>query len=164
MKKIMIIVGAVVIAGALAAGSFFGGMTYQSNQVNQVRTNFVNSRGSASGGQFPNDGQVPNDGQFPNVGQDPGFLGSSGTTGQVKSIEGNVLKVSTAQDVTTVNLSASTQIQKSGPAATSDLQPGVRVMVTGQRDADGNITASQVMILNTSPSGTTNPSATGTAP
>jgi len=158
MKKIMIIVGAVVIAGALAAGSFFGGMTYQSNQVNQVRNNFVNSRGSASGGQFPNDGQ------FPNVGQDPGFLGSSETTGQAKSIEGNVLTLSTAQDVTTVNLSASTQIQKSGPAATSDLQPGVRVMVTGQRDANGNITASQVMILNTSPSGTTNPSATGTAP
>jgi hypothetical protein len=152
MKKIMIIVGAVVIAGVLAAGSFFGGMTYQSNRINQVRTNFADSRFPASGGQFPNGAQ------------DPGFLGGGGTTGQVKSIEGNVLTVSTAQNVTTVNLSASTQIQKSEPAATSDLQPGVRVMVTGQQDTKGNITASQVMILNTSPSDTTNPSATGKAP
>jgi len=158
MKKIMIIVSAVVIAGALAAGSFFGGMTYQSNQVNQVnqaRANFERLRGQASGDQLP--GEAPE-------GLAPGGFGGGGTTGQVKSIEGNVMTLSTAQDVTTVNLSASTQIQKSGPAATSDLQPGVRVMVTGQRDANGNITASQVMILITSPSGTTNPSATGTAP
>jgi len=74
------------------------------------------------------------------------------------------LTVSTAQNVTTINLSASTQIQKSGPAASSDLQPGVRVMVTGQRDTKGNITASQVMILNTEPPSTTNPDATGTEP
>ena len=155
MKKIIMIVGAVVIAGALAAGSFWGGMTYQSNQVNQARANFERLRGQASGDQLP--GVAPE-------GLAPGGFGGGGTTGQVKSIEGNVLTVSTAQDVTTVNLSASTQIQKSGPAATSDLQPGVRVTVTGQRDANGNITASQVMILNTDPSGTTNPSATGTAP
>ena len=68
--------------------------------------------------------------------------------GEVKSIEGNVLTVSTAQDVTTVNLSDTTQIVKSVEGTTSDLQPGVRVMVTGEQDNDGNITASQITILN----------------
>jgi hypothetical protein len=74
------------------------------------------------------------------------------------------MTVSTAQDVTTVNLSETTQIQKSETAAVADLQPGVQVMVTGQRDADGNITASQVLILNTELSGMPNPDATRTAP
>ena len=68
--------------------------------------------------------------------------------GEVKSIEGNVLTVSTTQDVTTVNLLDSIQILKSVEGTTSDFQIGVRVMVTGLRDDKGNITASQITILN----------------
>jgi hypothetical protein len=161
MKKTLMILGAILLAVLVAAGSFWGGMTYQSNQTNQVRANFFNSRG----GEFiPNNGQFPGQGQLPNGNQGAGFSGGGRTTGQVKSIEGNVMTVSTAQDVTTVNLSETTQIQKSETAAVADLQPGVQVMVTGQRDADGNITASQVLILNTELSGMPNPDATRTAP
>jgi len=163
MKKTLMIIGAILLAALVAAGSFWGGMAYQTNRDNQVRANFLNSRGLANGGGFPNDGQFPNGGQgfsgdgAPN-GQSPGFFGGGRTTGQVKSIDGNIMMVSTAQDVTTINLSASTQVEKSEPAAIADLQPGMQVTVTGQRDSNGDITASQVLILNT------NPSATGTAP
>ena len=143
MKKVLMIVGVILVAVLLNVGSFWGGMTYQSKQVDQVRANFLNARG----GQLPGDGQFPADGQVPNGVQGQGFRGG-GTIGQVKSIEGNVLKVSTAQNVTTVNLSDTTQILKSVTAATSDLQTGVRVMVTGERDDKGNITASQITILN----------------
>jgi hypothetical protein len=66
----------------------------------------------------------------------------------VKTVDGNVLTVSTAQDVTTVNLSEATRIQKFEPVTISDLQAGMRVMVTGQRESSGEITASQIMILN----------------
>jgi len=143
MKKVLIVVGVIVVAALLSGVSFWGGMTYQSKQVENVRTNFLNARG----GKLPGDGQFPADGQVPNDFQGQGFRGG-GTMGEVKSIEGNVLTVSTAQDVTTVNLSDTTQIVKSVEGTTSDLQPGVRVMVTGEQDNDGNITASQITILN----------------
>lgn len=137
MKKGLIILGAVVVAAALAAGSFYGGMAYQRNQENQIRANFFRSRGSSGNGS--NTG-----------GQGRGFFGGGGATGQVKGINGNVMTLSTPQNVVTVNLSSSTQIEKTTTGAESDLQPGERVIVTGQRDTSGNVAASQVLILGNS--------------
>ncbi len=172
MKKIIIIIAAVVLAVLIAAGSFWGGMAYQTSRANQIRANFINSRG----GQLPSDGQFLNNGQFPNGGQGfpmmngtpnpsgPGFMGGRGTSGQVKSIEGNVLTLSTAQDVVTVNLSDSTRIQKTVSGTVGDLQPGMRVMVSGEKDNSGNINASQVQILNNNLSNPPGQSGAGTAP
>ena len=181
MKKILIAVGAILLAGAIAAGSFWGGMAYQTNQANQARANFLNTRGLTDGGQLPaNGGGVPAggfpgggapNGQNPGFpgggapnGQNPGFIGGGGTIGQVKTIDGNVMTISTAQNVTSVNLTDTTQVEKTVSGAISDLQPGMQVMVTGKKDASGNITASQVSILNINPIDRNNPSATGTAP
>lgn len=103
MKKILIIVGAILLIGGVAAGSFWGGMTYQSNQVKQARANFENSRGPLNAGQM-------------------------------------------------------------------DLQPGMQVTVTGQRDSNGDITASRVMILSEDSGSATgvlpppDPTAVGTEP
>jgi hypothetical protein len=146
MKKIIIVVAAVVLAALIAAGSFWGGMAYQTNRANQIRENFMNSRGMG-GGQFPNGGQgFPMMNGTPNASRQ-GFFGGRGTTGQVKSIDGNVLTLSTAQEVVTVNLSNTTEIQKTVSGTVSDLQPGMRVIVSGQRDNSGSITASQIQIL-----------------
>ena len=134
MKRVFIVIGAVIVAAALAAGSFYGGMAYQRNQTDQIRNNFLRSRGIATNGGA--------------AGQGRGFFGGGGgATGQVKSINGEVLTLSTAQNVTTVNLSSSTRVEKAGQASVSDLQPGTSVLVTGQRDSNGNINASQVLIL-----------------
>jgi hypothetical protein len=92
-----------------------------------------------------------------------GFPGR-GTTGVVKTIDGDVITISTAQDVTTINLTEDIRIEKYVSAAITDLQPGVRVMVTGQPDDDGNITASQIQIVNNGTSGIPNPPPTGTEP
>jgi hypothetical protein len=119
-------------------------MAYQRNQVNQIRNNFFRQRGIDPNGA-------------PNGGQRQGFFGG-GATGQIKGVQGNVLTLSTPQNTTTVNLTDSTRIEKAAPAASTDLQPGERVLVTGERDANGNITASQVLILNS------NPPSAGTAP
>lgn len=146
MKKILIIVGAILLAAAIAAGSFYGGMAYQTNRVNQVRTNFFNSRGLGDNGQLPGNGSG-----LPNGSQNQGFFGGGGTVGQVKTVEGNVMTVSTARNVTTVNLSDSTQIEKPTTGSVADLKPGVQVMITGQRDSNGEITASQITILNNNP-------------
>ena len=150
MKKVLIIVGAVVAAVALSAGSFVGGMAYQRNQVSQIQANFFRSRGLNPNDQNPNgsgfNGSGAN-GTNPNAGGQRGFFGG-GVNGQVKSLDGNVLMVSTPQNVTTVNLTNSTRIEKSTTGSTADLQPGEQVLVTGQRDANGNVTATQVLILN----------------
>ena len=67
----------------------------------------------------------------------------------------DVMTLSTAMDVTTVNLSASTQVEKSATASVADLQPGMQVTVTGQRDSNGEISASRSMILSDDSSGAT---------
>lgn len=140
MKKILLIIGAVLLAVLLSAGSFYGGMAYQRNQQNQIQARFFQSRGLPGSG-FDNNGN--------DFSQRRSFLGGGGVTGQVKSLDGNILTISTAQNTTTVNLTDSTQIEKPATGSTSDLQPGVRVVVNGQPDANGNITASQITIVNT---------------
>ena len=150
LKKILIIGGALLIAVLLAGGSFYGGMAYQRNQADQIRTQFLASRGLNGGDvQFFENGNFQgapgnNNGTTRRQG---GFAGG-GVAGQVKSIEGNVLTISTPQDVTTVNLSDSTRIEKPAEGTLADLQPGVRVVVNGERDAQGNMTASSITILN----------------
>jgi hypothetical protein len=145
----LIIVGVIILAAALSAGSFYGGITYERSQTNNIRNQFLQSRG-LSGGGFENNGGSTNgrqNGGFAG-GQRGGFFGGSGVTGQVKSLDGNTLSLSTAQNVTTVNLTDSTVIEKPSQGTTSDLQAGVRVVVTGQADSNGVITASQITILN----------------
>jgi len=155
MKKVLIIIGAILLAALIAGGSFYGGITFQTNQADQARARFMQDRGMT-------EGEMPQPGQFPSGGG-MGFPGR-GTTGVVKTIDGNVITISTAQDVTTVNLTEDTQIEKYASAAITDLQPGVRVMVTGQPDDDGNITASQIQIVNNGTSGIPNPPPTRTEP
>jgi hypothetical protein len=161
MKKILMIASAVLLAAAIAAAGFWGGITYQTNKASQVQANFLNARGGAptGGGQFP--GADPaNGGQAPTGTR--GFGG--GTMGEVKSIDGNVLTLSTAQDVTTVNLSDATVIQKTGTGSTQDLQPGLRITVSGQKDSDGNIIAEQITILNANSADPAYPAPAGATP
>jgi hypothetical protein len=169
MKKILMVVGAILLAALIAGGSFWGGMAYQSNQASQVRANFANARGQSDLGQFPGAGSGFPASGTPNA-QFPGAFGGGGTIGTVKTIDGNVLTISTAQDVATVNLSDTTQIEKSENGSTADIQPGMRVTVSGQTDSNGNITASRITILNTDPANFPSgsqppyPSPTGTEP
>ncbi len=77
MKKTLIIILPIVLALALAAGSFFGGMSYQRNQANAIRNNFLNARGLSD----TNPGAGPAGANAP-AGGFPG----GGMTGQIKSI------------------------------------------------------------------------------
>jgi len=158
MKKVLMIVGAVILAGLIAAGSFWAGMAYQTNKVEQARANFFNARGQLGEGQFPQGGQAPFDEQLPGGGQflpegrssgggQGAFFGRGGRFGQVKTIDGNTMTLSTAQDVITVNLSDATQIEKTVTGSVSDLQPGTRVTVIGQEEKNGSLTARRIQIL-----------------
>ncbi len=127
MKKALIIIGGIVLAAILAGASFYGGMAYQRSQQASTQARFFASRGingDNQGGNFPTGGR--------------GIGGFGGITGSVKSIDGNVLSVSTAQNVITVNLSDTTKILKASTGAASDLTAGEQVVVSVQRDTSGN--------------------------
>ncbi|RPI24552.1 MAG: hypothetical protein EHM70_21160 [Chloroflexota bacterium] len=172
MKKIILIVGIILAAAALSGGSFWGGMKYQTLLDEQAQAAFFEARG----GQFPSNGQFPGNGQMPDFSQLPangqlsgerqamGSMGDGMATGQIKSIEGSVLMLSTAQDVTTINLSFCMDIPATTETGLSDLLPGMRVRVTGERGEDGSLNASQILVVDPGAPGVNSPSATGTAP
>ncbi len=138
MKKGIWIVGSIVIALILMGASFYGGTLYQKNQQTNAQARFLASRGLT--GNFTGGGTGGN-------GSTNGRGFGGGAQGQVKSINGNTISLSTAQNVTTVTLTNSTVILKSDPGTLADLQVGDRVQITGQRDSSGNITASQITVL-----------------
>jgi hypothetical protein len=163
MKKLLLVAGGIVVAALIAAGSFWGGMQYQITQVDRVRSAFENARGPLANGQNSDQTRA-----FPGAGgqagQMPGFAGRGGANGVVKTVDGDVITISTAQDVTTVKLADTTRIQKTIRGTAGDLQPGMRVMVTGEADGDGVITATQVSILNEDAPVFPDPAAAGTEP
>jgi hypothetical protein len=147
MKKGLIIIGAILGICLVAAASFWGGMKYQENQADQVVARFENARGPLPGAESPEGGIFAQGGDQQTL-QSPGFIGrGGGVNGQIKSIDGNTLAISTAEDVTMVNLSDDTRIQQTLSVPFSELQPGMRVMVIGENDDDGNVDAVQIMIL-----------------
>jgi hypothetical protein len=147
VKKALIIIGTVLVVCLVGAAGFWGGMKYQENQVDQARANFERERPAMSGVDFQEGGNLPQSDSQQNP-QAPGFMvRGGGINGQVKSIDDNTLTISTAEDVTTVNLSDDTRIQQTLSVPVSELQPGMRVMVIGQKDEDGNVDAIQIMIL-----------------
>lgn len=71
-----------------------------------------------------------------------------GVVGTVDSVAGNAITVTTTQGTATkVTLNEKTPVQRTVAGSVSDLKAGDRVMVTGERGDDGNVTASAVQIL-----------------
>jgi hypothetical protein len=150
MKKAILIVGIILAVAAISAGSFWGGMKYQESQVSQAQANFFAARGQGQSGVIQGNGQFPGNGQMPPDRQGTFFRNGGGTIGQIKSIDGEVITLSTAENVTTINLTADTVIRQTVTASLTDLQPGMRVTVIGEKDNDGNITATQIQVVDES--------------
>ena len=138
MKIIFGIIGALVLLAAAGVGGFVEGKTYQSNQANQIRNQFLRSRGLD-----PNSANTAG-------GTGRGFSGGfgGGVSGQIKSVQGNTIQVNTANNnVTTVDLTANTRIEKSSLGTAADLKPGEQIFARGQSDANGTVTANQIQIV-----------------
>ncbi len=69
-----------------------------------------------------------------------------GASGTVASIDGSTLTLTTAQGPVTVNVGSNTSVQKTDTGALSDIQEGESLTVIGSRDANGNITATSIII------------------
>jgi Domain of unknown function (DUF5666) len=140
----ILIASAIVLIAGAGVGGFFSGKAYERNQANQTRNNFLRERGIQGFNPNAAPGSGQTSGNFP-----AGGFGR-GATGQIKSIDGNTITLTEGQTEVKVTLSDTTKIEKSTAGSTADLATGQQVMVTGQRDTSGNLTATQVLILATS--------------
>ncbi len=145
-KWIAIVVVIVIVVGAAAA---FGGYTYGvqagAQRAQNIRAAFLADRGiGGNGGQGGQGGF--GGGQGANGGTNRQFNPNNFAAGQVKSISGNTIELSTAQSVVKVQLTDQTQIQKTAAGAPSDIQAGERITVQGTRGSDGTMTAQAIQI------------------
>ncbi len=177
MKIIYVVIGGIVLAVLVAAGGFFGGMTYAQAQAKNTINDFARQRGVSDaalsssvpnannpcgfgadtfragnqgggqngghgdqfggqgGSQFNDQNGGHQGGQFGGQG---GFaqLGNCVARGQIKSVNGDKVEISTADNVVTIQVSDQTVITKTDRGALSDLKPGDRVTVFSRESGD----------------------------
>lgn len=155
--KVLYIVGAIVFAAVAGAGGFFGGMAYAQSQAQNSVADFTRQRAAANqqggndpcgfGGrfQFPQgSGQTGNQGGQ-GGGPSRAQLGNCVARGQIKSVNGNAVEISTADKVVTVQVTDQTVISKTDQGTLTDLKAGERVTVFS-RDSGDNPTASTIQL------------------
>lgn len=141
------ITAVIVIIVAAAAG--FGGYSYGLQQgqtrAQDVRNQFLAARGLGgdNGGAPGANGQAVGGG-----GGGRQFNANNFVSGQVKSVDGNTIQLSTATEVLTVKLNGQTQIQKMGQGTVGDIQPNERITIQGTRASDGTFSAQSIQIGN----------------
>jgi hypothetical protein len=139
MKKIVIIIGLLLVIVAVGGGSFWAGMKMGENRVIQDPTRFFQERIRGQGGQFP--GMVGT----PPAGGEAGRMGG-GVMGTIKAVEGDTLVVTTEEGEIRVQPTDTTLIEKSMAVDVGDLEVGEQVVVSGSRNDDGSITARSIRV------------------
>lgn len=62
-------------------------------------------------------------------------------------MNGDVLTLTTSQGSATVNISTSTKVMVQKQGTADDLRAGARVMVTGDKQADGSINGNSIQVV-----------------
>ncbi len=106
------------------------------------RDDFLQAR--AAGAQGGQGGAAALPGGAGRAGQ--GAAAGNFIAGQVKSVNGNELEISTATAVTKVKLTDKTQIEKTVAGTPADIKAGERVVVQGAKAADGSLEASLIQL------------------
>ena len=120
----------------VAAGAFYGGMRFQGMRSSGTRANFFANRGGADGANFGGGG---------------GGGGRRSSMGQIKSIEGNVIIVSTQQERLQVTVTDATKYQRLVDGKLDDLQVGANIIVRGESDANGVVNAVSIQLADSVP-------------
>ncbi|MFN8484906.1 MAG: DUF5666 domain-containing protein [Anaerolineae bacterium] len=153
MRTVIFAIVALALLAIGAVGGFFYGQTVGQAQANDIRNNFLASRGINAGGQGGAAQAGGVGGQAGQTGQGGGFAGQGGqgrgTFGSIKDVAGNTINLSTANAAVKVTVTDQTQIQRTvqQPMQLSELQSGENVVVTGDQDSQGNITARSINIV-----------------
>ncbi len=133
-----VIAGLVVLVVIAAVGGYMVGHRAGVQQANAARATFMAQR--FGGSPIANTLGQGN----PAGGVRQGAMGANGT---VKSIEGNTIVVTTRTGDVKVKLGQGTTVQKLAPGSVQDIQPGVRIAVTGDTDSGGTVSARSVQLL-----------------
>lgn len=145
MNRTIVIALVVVILMALAAaGGYLYGTRVGEARANAVRQAFFQERFGGQVGQgtgfFGTGG-----GQFPLGTPGPGGLGR-GVTGEVTSVQGNTITLTTSDGPIQVSITEQTILRKVTDFSLDELQPGEQVVVIGDRDSQGNLVARSVQV------------------
>ena len=144
MNRTVMIGLAVLAAVVIAAGSFYGGMVYGESQAESSVVTSVEGIGFAGRrGQL----QLPPGAEAEaELGQ---FAGRQGNMlfGEIQSIGAGQLTVTDPSgEQITVYVADTTLIQKQAEVTLADLVEGETVVISGNRDEDGNITARSLQV------------------
>lgn len=144
-KNTLITAALVIIVGASA---FYGGTIYEKS--NLTKQGLIRNANNARGGNFagaPNgQGQARS---FGSGGNNPGGANANGgfLSGQVIAKDDKSITIKTRDGGSKIIFfSDSTQIGKSTPGSSADLNTGEQVMVTGTASPDGSIAAQNIQI------------------
>jgi uncharacterized protein YneF (UPF0154 family) len=137
MNKNLILI--IILLIGVGVGGFFGGMKYgESEALKNLTPEKMREIFQQRGGQF----FAQNQGQRQRAGQN--FV-----SGQVISKDEKSLTVKLPDGSTKIIfLSQSTQILKATEGSIDDLQVGKEILVTGNQNADGSLTAKTIQIRN----------------
>ena len=135
-RKILPGLVGVLLLLVVAAGAFYGGMRFQGMRSSGTRANFFANRGGADGANFGGGG---------------GGGGRRSNMGQIKSIEGNVIIVSTQQERLQVTVTDTTKYQRLVDGKLDDLQVGANIIVRGESDANGVVNAVSIQLADSVP-------------
>jgi hypothetical protein len=143
MNRTVMVVLAVLVVVVVAAGSFYGGMVYGKNQVEP--TFAVAGEGiefSGPRGQFGQRGMQPGAEEGQLLREQGGML-----FGEIQSIGSGELTVTDPNgEQITVYVGDTTLIQKQASVTLDALEEGETVIISGNRDDDGNITARSLQV------------------
>ena len=149
MKKIVVVIGALLVIVAVGGGSFWAGMKVEENRVIQNPASFF-QRFREQGGQFSGQFGTPPAGfpgavGTPQPGGEAGRMGG-GIMGTIKAVEGDTLVVTTEEGEVRVQTTDTTLIEKNMAVDVGNLEVGEQVVVSGSRNDDGSVTARSIRI------------------
>lgn len=138
MKSSILIIGAIIIALVAGAGGFVAGMAMTQTPPNATLLVQPGAQDSLNAnGQNGAPPAMPQNGMAQANG--------TRTNGQIKSVSGDTIEISTADSVVTVKVNAQTVITKNDVGVVSDLQVGDAITVYSL-DSGDNPTASRIQL------------------
>lgn len=156
-KAFLVLITIAVVLGASLGGAFAAGVAVGRSQdndqpANETSTNIPAFTPPGAQGdlqeitpqqleQFRQ--QIGEGGGFPFGG---GELGARALTGDIESIDGNVITVNTPQGPLQATLSEDTGIQVFSEGAPQDLEIGQQVIIRGERNDEGIMEATDVLV------------------
>jgi hypothetical protein len=136
MKRTVWTILGIIVLLLVAGGSFFGGTVYGKNQAQVALA--ARRQGGFGGGQANGQGQP---------GANARAGGQGGMFGQIDSLGDSVLVIKDNNGLQTqVKVTDTTLIQKQATVKLADLKAGETVIVSGNKGADGVITARSVQV------------------